>query len=844
MKHNVSMYYVIAAVLVVVSAAITAGQWQHDPMVIIAVAAHLLTAILMGWGLRQQFAARSADGEDWQRKLAQLEADKGRIERSFASLTTNVMVADNDLRIQSVNASLLTMLKSHETALRQSLPEFNTATLIGTNIDVFHVNPSHQRRLISELRDVYRAEIEVAGLAFGLVVTPLFDGQGQREGTMVEWHDLTLQRQQKIQAQENARMKVALDNVSTNVMLADNDCNIIYFNESMRDMMRDNLSTFRLIRDDFDPENLIGKNIDIFHKDPSHQRKLLTALKDTYRTQIQVGNIHFALTANPVVDEEGNRLGTTLEWEDVTQQRAAEHQAKENARIRAALDSVTTNVMVADGDLDIVYMNEAVQTMLRAAANDLRKELPQFDPDRLIGENIDKFHKDPSHQRGMLAKLERPYRTQIQVGQRRFTLIATPVVDEDNQRLGTVVEWADVTAQHETESEVQKLVSSVSQGQLGALIRTDNKEGFFLNVSNGLNELSQTVNAFVRDINDALQQVAQGDMRVTITNDYQGMFGDVKTALNNTTQHLSSVIGSIKTSADSIRSANHELSLGNDQLSERTEKQASNLEETAASLEQLTGNVRSTADNATTANSAAEKARQQANQGELIVTEAVQAMGEITESSNKISAIIGVIDEIAFQTNLLALNASVEAARAGEQGRGFAVVANEVRNLAQRSATSAREIKGLIDDSSVKVGAGSDLVNRCGESLRDILTNVDQLSALIADIANATNEQASGIGQVNQAVAELDDITQQNAALAEQASAASQSSVQQVDEMVDRIAFFTVEEGQTSAPAVAPVAAKPKVVSRQPATTPKPAAPPATKKAGVDMNNDEEWEEF
>ncbi|MFC3093113.1 methyl-accepting chemotaxis protein [Alteromonas sediminis] len=842
MNDSQKNFIPIAIALAVIGVLVSVWQLNATPWIFAVLAAQLVTAAVAVSLLKKGESASAVLVDEARQSAAAHESKSQQWGKAMQRLTTNIMMADSDLNITFVNDTLQAMLSENEQKIRTELPQFNARNLVGVNIDVFHKNPSHQRQLLARLTSSFETTISVGGLTFGLTVSPVLGADNTPEAYTVEWHDLTMKLAQERQLKDNARLQVALDNVNTNVMMADTDYNIIYMNKSLTKMMSDNLSTFQLLRSDFDPTALIGVNIDTFHKKPAHQRAILDGLTSTYKTEIGLGEMFFELTATPVVDDKGERLGTSLEWSDITELKRQEEIAAANARVKSALDGVTTNVMVSDAELNIVYMNHSVQAMLSEAESDLRKELPSFDAKNLIGQNIDQFHKNPQHQRSMLSKLESTYRTRIEVGRRKFNLIASPVFAGNHERIGFVVEWADVTSQVETEQEVEKLVTSVANGNLGALVSTDNKEGFFLNIANGLNQLSQTVSAFVRDVNTALQQVSEGDMRVQITDDYQGMFGEVKNALNDTTRRLNSVIGSIKTSAGSIRSANHELSLGNDQLSERTEKQSSNLEETAASLEELTGNVRSTADNASTANKAAEQARDKANQGEHIVSSAVKSMEEITESSNKISAIIGVIDEIAFQTNLLALNASVEAARAGEHGRGFAVVANEVRNLAQRSATSAKEIKELIDDSSSRVKTGSELVSNCGESLKEILANIDQLSSLISDIDNATNEQASGIAQVNQAVAELDDITQQNAALAEEASSASQSSVEQVDEMVDRVSFFKVDDGaELDIPRSAPSTAQ--TTMAKPVARTRPAAEPK-RVTSMPQTNDEEWTEF
>ena len=349
------------------------------------------------------------------------------------------------------------------------------------------------------------------------------------------------------------------------------------------------------------------------------------------------------------------------------------------------------------------------------------------------------------------------------------------------------------------------------------------------------------------------ERIASGKLgnRIDITT--QDEFGRLLRAMQDMDNKLSDIVGSVRLGADSVGAAARELSSGNDDLSQRTQEQASALEETASSMEEMTATVKQNADNARQASQLAVGARDQADRGGAVVDRTVRAMSEISDSSKRIADIIDVIDEIAFQTNLLALNAAVEAARAGEQGRGFAVVATEVRNLAQRSATAAKEIKDLIHDSVEKVKAGTELVDESGKSLTEIVASVKRVADIVAEISAASEEQASGIDQVNTAVTQMDTTTQQNAALVEEAAASSKAMEQQAQLLVEKVSFFSTTGGATHA-AVAPVAHRaPAAASRtnvrpmqarkptaKPASARRPAAAPMAKASGDDST----WQEF
>jgi methyl-accepting chemotaxis protein len=413
--------------------------------------------------------------------------------------------------------------------------------------------------------------------------------------------------------------------------------------------------------------------------------------------------------------------------------------------LRQALNSASASIMLADENLRVVYSNASANRLFHNVEADFRKELPAFHADKVIGSYMEVFYRNFDQHRHKLTELKEPTTTDTRIGGRALRIVTTPVIDADGRRLGVTVEWFDRTPEVRAEEEVNAIVTGALEGELDRRIAVDDKSGFLLVLANGVNQMLDNMVKIIREVQQAASEVGR---------------------------------------------AAREISDGNLGLSERTQEQSSALEATAASMEEMTSTVKQNADNASQANQLAAAARNQAEKGGVIVGKAVDAMAEMNVAAQRIADIIGTIDEIAFQTNLLALNAAVEAARAGEQGRGFAVVAAEVRSLASRSAVAAKEIKGLIHDCVRKTGDSSTLVTQSGTTLNDILVSVKKVADIVGEIAAASREQSAGIDQVNEAVMQMDGMTQQNAALIEEASAASGAMAEQANRLVETMSAY------------------------------------------------------
>lgn len=603
----------------------------------------------------------------------------------------------------------------------------------------------------------------------------------------------------EVTRREAAAQGTAFRNSSAAMMMVDAEFNIRYVNDAVVRMIGTRIEDFRKVTPEIDAEDLVGKSMDMFHRTPAHARAILSDSANLpYHADIVVGEGRFGLDIIEITQPEKGRIGYVVEWRDVTELRM-------NRALLSAID-----------DYQLIFEFAPTGTLSRVNAN-LVTALG-VEAEALIGLSHEALIDGVEGLEGFWPRL-----ANLEPIAGRFRLTApggrsllaegsiTPVPDRNDRLLKIVLIANDVTEAQEALRLEQARNEAMQAGQ----------------------------KAVVEALRIGLERLATGDLCSLLEQAFPEEYEQLRADFNRAVTTLSQAVQVVIDNAAEIDGEAREISNAAEDLSSRTERQAATLEETAAALDQLTSSVSSAAAGVGEANLVVAQARESAESSGQIVQQAVSAMGEIEESSRKISRIIGVIDDIAFQTNLLALNAGVEAARAGEAGRGFAVVASEVRALAQRSSEAAREIDTLITASSNHVRRGVDLVGETGSALQRILVAVNDIAARVSEIAASAQEQSAGLAEINTAMNQLDQVTQHNAAMFEQTTAASHALTRGAQALSATTAQFRTA-GVAAKPAPAPVAARPIDLARHKASVARAAG--ATAQAAVAF--EEDWEDF
>ncbi|MFC3149303.1 methyl-accepting chemotaxis protein [Piscinibacterium candidicorallinum] len=491
-----------------------------------------------------------------------------------------------------------------------------------------------------------------------------------------------------------------------------------------------------------------------------------------------------AVTAVVMLTVQGNKFGAVLDGDVAQSQRLAEMRAK-----MAVMRQHEKDVLLAGGDPEKVAASGKAWKAELQNVQALLKTVGDSNSDQAIATEVAKM----SDAVAQYAKNFDSVVAAMGGGNPMMSMFAETALGPVRQMIAKADEAASQIVKLQLDDAARKRAEAASYKQVAVVAElTVLAVALLVGIGAGW-WLMRTIKGPLDEARRFARRVAEGDLAATIDIQRGDEFGRLLESLVEMQAALRSVVSDVRESVSSISVASSEVAVGNQDLSQRTEQAASNLQQTASAIEQLTATVSQSADNARQASQMAHAASADATRGGEVVGKVVHTMQEISSHSKKINEIIGVIDGIAFQTNILALNASVEAARAGEQGRGFAVVAGEVRNLAQRSAQAAKEIKTLISASTERVAAGSELVQTAGAAMSDIVSSVSRVSDIIGEISSAMSEQTSGIGEVNGSVSRLDQMTQQNAALVEESAAAAESLKDQAERLARAVSVFRVE---------------------------------------------------
>jgi methyl-accepting chemotaxis protein len=725
--------------------------------------------------------------------------DSARLHSAIEGSAMAVMMVDRDLVITYANPATQELIRKNVAAFRNAYPHFDPSKLIGTCIDIFHKSPEHQRRLLSDPRNLpHRADIRVAELWFEINVSAMRDRDGTYIGCALEWKDVTLARAAAIENTAYRQLNGAMDKTQAIIEFTP-DGTILRANALFMEAMG------------YSAAEIVGKHHRMF-MDPSeaHSAEYRAFWEELARgmprsavfKRLARGGREIWLQAsyNPILDEKGTVLKVVKFATDVTREQL------KNADFQGQMAAVSKAQAVIQFELDgtIVAANDNFLNTLGYSLNEIKGQHHRMFVEPAEAHSVEYRSFWEALRRGEYQTGE--YR-RVGKGGKEVWIQASynPILDMNGRPFKVVKYATDITSQmlqrrqdekdaQSYGAEVKRLIELCKSGHLQERGRLEGLSKFYAPMMAGINDV---IDALVRPVQEAaevLGQLAQQDLTARVTGEYAGDHALIKDNLNATAESLERAMAQVLQSASQLKAASSQISSGSQSLSQATNEQASSLEEVSSTVEQLSSMTEQNASNANQAKGLSDNAKKSADRGNESMDQLSKAIDKIKGSADQTAKIVKTIDEIAFQTNLLALNAAVEAARAGDAGKGFAVVAEEVRSLAQRSAEAAKSTAELIEGSVKNAETGVRLSEEVARQLRDIVTGSEKVNDIVVEIAAASAEQAKGINQINAAVSQVNQITQQNAANSEESAAAAEELSAQAGQLADMVSRFQISD--------------------------------------------------